>query len=184
VADSPAVQDGLAHDFPDGIGRKDLANAEGAGHRASVLSLLVLALVLAVALSGLLGGGPMPRKTADSARATLTYVGPRFIRNGMFFEAYAVVRAKQPIDKLVVAINESLVHDMTMNSMVPQATDETFEDGSFRFSYGSLDAGQTFTVKFDFEINPAMLAGTAGRIAVFDDHDPLVELPVIITVYP
>jgi hypothetical protein len=114
----------------------------------------------------------------------LTFDGPRFIRNGMFFEAHAIVLAKEPIDKFVLVIDESLIHDMTMNSMVPAAAEESFESGNYRFSFDRLEKGDTFDVKFDFQINPSLLAGNEGSIAVYDDKDMLAELPVTITVLP
>ncbi len=184
MADSSAVQDGRANPFPDGIGQQHLEPGRGARRHSSTLSLLLLAGLLALAFSGVLGGGPNIRKSAENGRAAITYDGPRFIRNGMLFEADAIVRANQPIGKLVLAVTPSLINDMTMNTMEPAAGQETYEDGAFRFTYGKLDKGDTFNAKFDFQINPSILGGNAGHIAVYDDQTLLIDLPVAITVFP
>ncbi|HET7411613.1 MAG TPA: hypothetical protein VFJ18_03040 [Pararhizobium sp.] len=173
-----------AYRLPDGIGRQHFERDEGMKRHASVLSVIILGCLMAVALSGVLGGGFNARLSAGNDRVALTYFGPTIIRNGMFFEAHAIVTAKQPIKKLVVAVDQSLIHDLTMNSMVPQPGDETFKDGAFRFSYDKLDKGDSFNIKFDFQINPSLFAGTSGQISVYDDKTLLAALPVTIAVLP
>lgn len=186
MANCQAVSDPAetAYPLPDGIGREHFERDQGVKRHASVVSIVVLGCLLALALSGVLGGGFNAKLSTSNSRVVLTYRGPTVIRNGMFFEAHAIVTAKQPIKKLVVAVDQSLIHDLTMNSMVPQAGDETFKDGAFRFSYDKLDMGESFDIKFDFQINPSLFAGTAGRISVYDDKTLLAELPLTITVLP
>ena len=41
------------------------------------------------------------------------------------------VTAERPIDELVIGIEESLWEDMTVNTMIPAASDEASEDGEF-----------------------------------------------------
>jgi len=135
-------------------------------------------------MTGLLGGGFNSKLRTENDQVSLAYAGPTHLRNGMFFEAHVLVRAKQPIKKLVIGVEGSLIHDLTMNSMVPAAAEETFEDGAFRFTYDKLDAGENFDVKFDFQINPSLVAGTSGRVAVYDGDTQLASLPVEITVWP
>jgi hypothetical protein len=178
------VSDPRTYELPDGIGKEHFERDLGVKRHASVLSLLILGGILALALSGVLGGGFDASPSVENDRVVLSYHGPTVIRNGMFFEAHAIVVAKQPIEKLVVSVSEPLIHDLTMNSMVPAAGEETFEGGAFRFSYDKLDKGNTFDVKFDFQINPSLFAGNEGRIAVYDGETLLAALPVSITVFP
>jgi hypothetical protein len=184
MADSQGVSDPGTQELPDGIGQQHFDPVHGVRRHASVVSLLILGGLMALALSGVLGGGFNASPSVENEHVVLAYHGPTVIRSGMFFEAHAVVVAKQPIKKLVVTVSESLIHDMTMNTMVPAAGEETFEGGAFRFSYDKLDRGNTFDVKFDFQINPSLFAGTEGRIAVYDDKTLLAALPVSITVLP
>lgn len=173
-----------AYRLPDGLSGEHFDSGEGVRGHASVLSSLLLGGILAVALTGVLGGRMEDRRTVENDNATLTFEGPRFIRNGMFFEAHTIAVAKKPIDKLVFVVSESLMHDITMNSMVPAAGEETYEDENFRFTYDKLDAGDTFDVKFDFQINPSLVLGTEGEVAVYDDRELLAKVPVKITVLP
>ena len=63
------------------------------------------------------------------------------IRNGEFFEMRISVEADEPIDELVIGVDEALWEDMTVNTMIPAATDEISADGEFRFTFAELEAG-------------------------------------------
>lgn len=173
-----------ARKLPDGLGHQHLEADRGVGRHASLLSIIVLGLFMAIALSGVLGGGFNSRLQIENDRVALTYAGPTTLRNGMFFEAHVLVKAMKPIGKLEVALDPTLVHDLTMNSMVPAAADETFENGDIRYSFDKLDAGDTFDIKFDFQINPSLFKGTKGHITAYDGDTELADLPVTIAVLP
>lgn len=179
-----AVARQSTHQRPDGIGDQHFDGSEGIRRHASVLSIAVIGALMAVALSGVLGGRFNDRIEDENGGARIAYVGPTIIRNGMFFEAHAMVHADRTINKPVLSVDESLMHDLTMNSMVPAAGEESYEDGAFRFTYDKLDQGDGLDVKFDFQINPSLMAGVAGKIAIYDDKVLLAEIPVELTVLP
>ncbi len=172
------------HEWPDGIGKEHFPGRNDIRRYTTIFSVLLLGAFLAVALSGILGGGPKASCSAENDQVALTFVAPRFIRNGMFFELQIHVMAKSRIDELVIAISEPLIRDITMNTTVPTAAEESFEDGEFRFSFDELEADEDFMFKLDFQINPSLLAGTAGHVAVYDGKSKLAEVAAEITVYP
>lgn len=174
----------LVRPLPDGLDKRHLERDRGFRRHASVVSLCVLGAIIAIALSGLLGGAGDSHLTTANDHVVLTYEGPTRIRNGMFFEVHVHVTARQPIKKLELSLDPSLERDITMNSMIPAAADETFKDGAFRYTFDKLDAGDKFDVKFDFQINPSLFAGNKGNIAVYDGDAKLAALPVSITVFP
>src|SRR5690606_11734697 len=133
--------------------------------------------------SGLLGGFKTQLETRND-NVALVYAGPTLLRSGMLFEMRVQVTAIKPVEKLQIGIGLPLFHDITMNTMMPAAAEETFKDGAFRFTYDRLDPGERFDVKFDFQINPSLLKGTHGNISVYDGERLLAELPVAITVLP
>ena len=73
---------------------------------------------------------------------------------------------------------------MTINTMIPAASEESFKGGAYRFSYGALRAGETLVVKIDGQINPPLFAGTEGEIALFDGERRLGGMPLKIKVLP
>ena len=52
------------------------------------------------------------------------------------------VEADGPITELVIGVDSALWEDMTVNTMIPAASDESSEDGEFRFTFAELEAGE------------------------------------------
>jgi hypothetical protein len=154
-------------------------------HRhASPISFVILAAIIAIALSGLAGGQRSPQRSEDFGTARLEVKTPSVIRNGEFFETRIRIVAARDVSDAVLAISPSLWTDMTINTMIPAASEESFKDGSYRFSYGRLRAGETLVVKIDGQINPPLFAGTRGEIALFDGERRLGGMPLRIKVLP
>lgn len=170
--------------MPDGIAEDHAAEPGWFGRHASPLSFVILALFLGLAFAGLWGGGPNPVARAGGPDAAIEVAMPRIIRNGEFFEIRMRVDPRRPIGNLVVGVTPALWRDMTVNSMVPAASEESYADGAFRFAYGPARPGEPLVVKVDLQINPLLFAGTAGRITVYDDRRALVSLPVAMKVRP
>lgn len=157
---------------------------ETSGRRANPLPLIILTALLGAGLSGFFGGQPGERRTAQGEGVELSVRTPAVLRNGMFFETLVEVRPARPIGDLVIAVSDGLWREMTINTMIPAAQEESHESGFQRFSFGRTDAGQTFRFKVDGQINPPLFAGTNGEIAVFDGERKLVDVPVRMKVLP
>jgi hypothetical protein len=76
------------------------------------------------------------------------------------------------------------VRDITVNTIEPAPSDEEFKNGSFRFHYGPLKAGERFELKLDSQVNPPLTGGNAGTIAWYDGERRIAALPLRIKVYP
>lgn len=174
----------MAARYPDGVEEQHAARAPLLRGHASILSLMVLGGIVGAALTGVFGGGTSPVVRAESQKAAVTVKTPRRLRSGLFFETDITVTAKRPIADAVIALPPALWLDQTINSQVPAAEKEAFRDGTFRFHYGALAAGEQLRVKVDGQINPPLTVGTAGEVAVFDGERRLVALPLDITVLP
>ena len=168
---------------PDGISEKMISGQRWHRH-ASPGSFFLLAAIVAVALSGLVGGQPSPLRVEDFGAARLEVKAPSVIRNGEFFETRIRVEAIRDVSDAVLAVSPSLWTDMTINTMLPAAAEESYKDGAYRFSYGELRAGETLVVKIDGQINPPLFAGTKGEIALFDGEQRLGSMPLEIKVLP
>lgn len=168
---------------PDGIAEMHAKPHRWSRH-ASPLAFIVFGALVLLALSGLLGGHRNPTISADTPAAVLSVNSPRIIRNGELFETRIAVEAKAPIADLVVALPPSLWRDLTINSMIPAASEEEFADGLFRFHYGPFKPGERIEIKVANQINPALFGGTRGHVAVYDDALLLAQLPVTLRVLP
>lgn len=168
--------------WPDGIGPEHVRELTGWRHHASPLSLVVFGVVVALALSGILGHERDWEVT--SGDATLRVHMPETIRNGEFLEIQLEVESATAIGELVIGVEASLWQDITVNTMVPAATEESSEDGELWFTFAALDPGTTFLWKVDAQVNPDSIGGTEGTITVYDGDEPLVSQPIRMTVLP
>lgn len=169
-------------DPPDGISDDHARPAARWRQHASPLSLAILAVVMVLGLSGVLGHERAWSADADAAR--LVVEAPEVIRNGEFFEMRVRVTAVEPIADPVVVVEAALWEDMTVNTMLPAPTDEESIDGMLRFTFAPLVAGSELLFKIDLQVNPDILGANAGTIAVADGDEPLVSTDVTISVLP
>jgi hypothetical protein len=167
---------------PDGIGEEHIRPVESWRRHASPLSLAVFGVVLALAVAGFLGHERDWRAT-DGGTELLVHA-PEVTRNGEFMEMRISVEANQPITELVVGVDAHLWEDMTVNTMIPAATDEESVEGEFRFTFAELEAGASFLLKIDLQVNPDIVGGNDGAVTVYDGEEAVVGTPISITVLP
>lgn len=167
---------------PDGIGDEHARPLEGWQRHASPLSLVVFGAVIVLGLTGVLGHERDWR--ADANGVALHVHAPETTRNGEFFEVRISVRSDEPIDELAIGVEEALWEDMTVNTMIPAATEEESADGEVRFVFAALEAGTPFLLKLDLQVNPDIVGGNDGVVTVYDGDEALVETAVSIAVLP
>ena len=168
--------------LPDGLSEEHLHSPSGWRRRGGVIALIALSLLMVAALVGLAGVEETLAEEADAA--TVTWHAPARIRNGEFFEMRLRVDAHERIDELVVGVEASLWEDFTINTFFPAAAEEASEEGELRFTFGPLDAGGSFLMKVDAQINPDMLWRNEGTVTVYDGEEPIAELPIVMEVLP
>lgn len=156
------------------------------GHRW-VRPALLTAIIggpIALALTGLLGGGWPARETARSATASLMVETPRVIRSGNWFETRVEIRPAAPITDLVLAIDDPLWRRLSIDTFAPDAEKSEYADRAFRYSFGPVAAGELRVIKFDGQIQPWGPRRLSGRYRVLDGERPLVSLATAVTVLP
>jgi hypothetical protein len=167
---------------PDGIDERHVHLVEGWRRHASPFSLAAFATVIVLALTGLLGHER--DWVAEANAATLRVHSPEIIRNGEFFEIRVAVETAEPIGDLRIGVDAALWEDMTVNTMIPAATEEMSEDGEFAFTFGPLEPGTAFDLKVDLQVNPDIVGGNAGSVTLYDGDDVLAAVDMSISVLP
>lgn len=165
---------------PDGI----TPEHERSRGKPSPLPILFLGAVLAAGLAGLYGGQSDPVREVRADGTTLSIRVPTTLRNGMFFETVVEVSSERPIDDLVIGVSDGLWREMTINTTIPTAQEESYSHGFQRFSFGETAAGDRLRFKIDGQVNPPLFAGTRGEVAAFDGERKLVGLPIHMRVLP
>lgn len=174
----------MADGFPQGLEERHVSHRPLLHRHANPLSFLLLGALMLLALSGWLGGGKSPWVRADGAAATLSVKTPHVLRSGLFFETEIVVAARAPIADAVIALPPGLWRDQTINTQTPAPDKEEGKDGRFRFHYGPLKAGERLEVKIDGQVNPPLVAGTRGDVALLDGERRVAAVPLWVKVLP
>jgi hypothetical protein len=167
---------------PDGIREEHVAPRTGWRRHASPLSLVVFGTVIMLALTGMLGHERDWRAQADGV--SLAVHGPETTRNGEFFEIRVTVETDTRIDDLTIGVAKTLWEDMTVNTMIPAATEETGTDEEFRFTFGPLEAGARFDFKIDLQVNPDIVGGNQGSLTIYDGERRITSVDIGIMVLP
>jgi hypothetical protein len=168
--------------YPDGVTEDNVRPLAGWRRQASPLGLLVFGAIVALGLGGFLGH---ERTWAASSGGTdLEVHVSEVVRNGEFMEMRVRVTASAGLDELVIGIEDGLWEDVTVNTMIPAASEETNADGETRFTFGELPAETSFLFKVDMQINPDIIGGNRGRVTVYDAEAEIVATDISITVLP
>ena len=168
--------------FPDGIAGEHVAPRTGWRHHASPLALVVFGSVIVLGMAGFLGHER--DWSAEGSGATLRVHSPEVIRNGEFLETRITVEAAEAIEAMAIGVDQALWEDMTVNTMIPAAAEELSEDGEFRFEFGPMEAGSTFQLKIDLQVNPDILGGNEGRVTLYAGDEELAAVDMDVSVLP
>ena len=171
---------GTEREWPDGVEKRH-AGPPGRLH-ALPIGIVVLSLVMLVGLLGF--AGREETLSASGGGVRLEWHAPVLIRNGEFLEIRIRLDTDGAIARPVLGVASSLWEDITVNTFIPAATDESSVDGEFRFEFARLDARSSLFIKIDGQINPDILGGNAGTVTVYDGHEALVSLPIRMEVLP
>lgn len=165
---------------PDGIEERHIGP-----HRRPWLNpigLVVFSVVVGLSILGVYGHEHTVASSGNGVDASVDL--PELLRNGEFFEMQFRIESEGALADLTIGVDASVWEDMTVNTMIPAASEETSVDGEYRFAFGPMEAGSVFVAKVDAQVNPDILGGNSGAIRVYDGERLLVELPIEIGVLP
>ena len=171
---------GAERGWPDGVEKRH-AGPPGRLH-ALPIGIVVLSLAMAAGLLGF--SGREETVSASGGGIRLEWHAPVVIRNGEFLEMRIRLDADEGVSRPVLGVAASVWEDITINTFIPAAVDESSVDGEFRFEFAPLDAGASLFIKIDGQINPDILGGNAGTLTVYDGQEALVSLPIRMEVLP
>jgi hypothetical protein len=175
-------KDGATSGLPDGITARHFV--ESSGLLRGLLPVFLLGALLLAAMLGVFGGTRDPQVSAEGDGARLTVTAPRTLRSGMILEVGIDVTVGRPIAQPVVAISGSYLHELSFNSIIPEASQAEFENGTLTLHYDALQPGDRLHVKMDGQVNPPLIGETDGIIAVRDGDTVLAQRPVSLWVFP
>ena len=166
--------------LPEGL---DARHDTKRGVHASVVSLVLLGALMAWGLSGR-AGNHAERLAARNADVAFEVVTPGWIRAGEIYEQKIRITALRPIRQLGLAVTPELWREVTVNGLMPEPESQEQSGRDWRFTWKALDAGTTFELKVDAQVNPSLWGRNEGRMAVLDGDRELASVPVAMNVLP
>lgn len=151
---------------------------------AQVALWMILLAPLLAAIFGFLGGGPSERTTVRNPLAELSVDAQRIARSGNWFETVIVAVPRRDVADLTIAIDQPLWRRMSIDTLAPDAEKAEFKEGSFRYAFGPLRAGERFEMKLDGQLQSWGYRRLRGEVELLDGERPLASVPLTITVLP
>jgi hypothetical protein len=153
------------------------------GLRTRRTVLCVLTIVPLLALIGLLGQ-EASESHAAGARATLTVRAPKTVRGGLFFESRIEIHVLARIQHPRLVLDAGWLEGMQVNSIEPQAQDESSRNGRLVVAYATWLPGERKTIWLQFQVNPTNVGRRAYGLELDDDNTRIARVDRTLTVLP
>ena len=145
--------------------------------------LCCIAVLPVLALLNVFGQHPTT-SSASSPAASANVTAPARLRSGLIFQVRTQVFARTDIKQLQVVYDKGWWESMSVNSTVPEPTEQSSENGRIVLSYGKLPAGQTLVSWIYFMVNPTNVGERTENIDVRDGSDVLLHIHRALTIFP
>ena len=145
--------------------------------------LCAVAVLPLLALLNVFGQHPTT-SSASSGAASMNVTAPSRLRSGLIFQVRIQVSAHRDIKDLKIVLSKGWWESVSVNSIVPEPTEASSEEGSVALSYGSLPAGKQHVSWIYFQVNPTDVAKRSETIELRDGSTPLLTIHRSITIFP
>jgi hypothetical protein len=181
----PASNLASMSDVPDGIVLARNRDLVGRSRNPWVRRALLCAIAVLPLLALLNVFGQHPTTTsADVPAASVNVTAPARLRSGLIFQVRVQVTAHRDIKELELVFDRGWWESMSVNSSVPEPTEESSSDGRVVFDYGPLGAGHTHISWIYFQVNPTNVGERQENLDVKDGNNELVRIKRSMTIFP
>jgi hypothetical protein len=150
--------------------------------RRASLGLLLAIVVLALCN---VFGQRASNATAHNASADLSVRSPARVRTGLLFQAKITVVAHQSLPNAALVLGSGWIDGLTINTAEPTPpTQSSGPGGSLKFGIGALNAGETYTEYFEYQVNPTSSSSRTQTVTLESNGLPIVSVRRTMTVIP
>jgi hypothetical protein len=171
--------------LPDGLTverSKDLRGRAGhAWYRRALLCLV--ALLPALALLNVFGQRPTVT-LAHGLGADLQVTAPARLRSGLIFQVRVQATAHRNLGMAQLVFDPGWWESMSVNSIEPNPSNESSQNGRVVLSYGKLAAGHRLVVWIYFQANPTNVGKRRENVELDDGSTPIVGVHRSLTIFP
>jgi len=172
-------------ELPDGITLEDNRDLRGRSRRPWYRRALLgcVAALPVLALLNVFGQKPTSTSAAAPA-ASLRVTAPDRLRGGLIFQVRVEVVAHRDMQEVELVFDRGWFESMSVNSVQPEASNESSRNGRVVLSYGKLNAGHTLIVWLYFQVNQTNVGKRRENVELDDDERPIVHVNRSLTIFP
>lgn len=145
--------------------------------------LCLIAVLPLLAILNVFGQHPTTT-SASTPVVSVNVTAPARLRSGLIFQVRVQLTAHQDIKELELVFDRGWWESMSVNSSVPEPTEESSSDGRVVFNYGALGAGHSHVSWIYFQVNPTNVGKRQENIDVKDGETELVHIHRSMTIFP
>ena len=175
----------MANPPPDGLRIERNRDLHGRSRHVWYRRALLGAIAVLPILALLNVFGQRPTTTsAHAPAADLVVTAPARLRSGLIFQVRVKVTAHQDIQKPQLVFDPGWWESMSENSMAPNPSSETNENGRVVLSYTKLAAGHTLIAWLYFQVNPTNVGERREDVELDDGATPIAYVHRSLTIFP
>ena len=175
----------MAHPLPDGLTierNRDLRGRSAHGwYRRGLLCAIAAFPILA--LLNVFGQRPVTT-SASAPAADLFVTAPARLRSGLIFQVRVKVTAHQDLAKPQLVFDPGWWESMSENSLAPNPSSETNENGRVVLAYNKLAAGHTLITWLYFQVNPTNVGKRREDVELDDGSTVITRVHRSLTIFP
>jgi hypothetical protein len=175
----------MANPPPDGLSlerNRDLQERSGhVWYRRGLLC--VIAVLPILALLNVFGQRPTT-SSAHALAADLVVRAPARLRSGLIFQVRVTVTAHQDIAKPQLVFDPGWWESMSENSLEPNPSSQTNENGRVVLSFNKLAAGHRLIVWLYFQVNPTNVGKRREDVELDDGATMITRVHRSLTIFP
>jgi hypothetical protein len=162
---------------------RDLEGLYTAGLVVRRIGYVILGVLALLGLLNVFGQRPST-DTADASAARLELYAPSHLRGGLLFMARFRITAKQDLKKATLVLDPGWAESMTINTIEPAPTDETSDNGRLALTLGPIQAGDSFLLFMQFQVNPTNVGRRPQDVELRDGDTHIATIHRTVTVFP
>lgn len=143
--------------------------------------LCLIAILPVLALLNVFGQHPT-MSTAKALAADLKVTAPARLRSGLIFQVRVQVTAHHEIAMPQLVFDRGWWESMSVNSIEPDPSSQSTQNGSVVLSYDKLPAGQSLVVWNYFQVNPTNVGKRREEVELEDGSTPIIGIQRSLTV--
>jgi hypothetical protein len=147
------------------------------------LLVSALAILALLGLANVFGQKPSEARATGSG-ASLAVSAPNDLRGGLYFQGRFEVAGERDLEQPTLVLSPDWFDGIHLNTIEPEPTGTTPENGGVGLEYDTLPAGEVLTVYLELQVNPTTMGRRAQWAELRDGDRTLARVERPVTIFP